>query len=140
MEPMENYQDRIDDFILGRMSRKESEEFKEELSRNLELNDQYQFSKIVKEEISAKGKLEKLMSESDNKRNVLIPIRRKFLYIISGIAAVFVIGFFINNTLLISSDNDRGLGTLKHAPTIVHEENVDTMSYQMIDSILKNHP
>lgn len=84
-------QDRIDKYILGRMTAGESEAFERDLESDATLREQYEHTRIVKEEIGAQADLRKRMKEWDNPIPV---IRRATLYWISGIAAILIIGFF----------------------------------------------
>lgn len=84
-------QDRIDEYILGRMTAGESDAFEREMEGDDALREQCEHTRIVKEEIGAQADLRKRMKEWDNPIPV---IRRATLYWISGIAAVLIIGFF----------------------------------------------
>lgn len=86
-------QDRVDDYMLNRLSDKERQAFEKEVNNDPELKDQLEFSKKVQQGI--KGRNEKLvaMREWDKPS---APVRR-VIYWASGVAAVFIAGLFVLN-------------------------------------------
>ena len=91
------YQDHIDDYLLGRMSDEDSKVFEQELKNDDELREQMEFTKDL--QTATKSRNEKLakMREweddyewEDDRRG-----KRQYLYWISGIAAIFIVGFFL---------------------------------------------
>ena len=118
------YQDRIDKYLLGQMSEQDSQNFENEIANNRDLKEQFEFTKNVKEAIvgrkrrlaqikewkeayEAKKSLEKeeyrpTGSGYDYSIRPQTEIefkpqssRRRYLYWISGIAAIFIVGFFL---------------------------------------------
>lgn len=113
------FQDKIDNYLLNRMSIEERHEFEQELETNAELKEQLEFSRLVQAAIKDRGdKLsqiakweqeepEQLIEQDDEQSNSVVPVKswRKYLYWSSGIAAVFVVGFFIFSTMKYSSSD-----------------------------------
>lgn len=89
------FQDRIDEYILQRMSNDERLAFEKEIDNNQELQEQLTFTEDVQH--AMKSRSEKLAKMKGWKEEELsrVPNHRK-LYWLSGIAAVFVVGFFLN--------------------------------------------
>lgn len=84
-------QDRIDAYLRGEMSASERAAFVKELSGNEELRKEFEFTKRVANSIcDRERKKEQIRSwNGDGKRNLV------YLYSITSIAALFVIGFFV---------------------------------------------
>lgn len=61
----ERLQERIDEYILGRMSDEDKATFEEELVKDSGLREQYNYTKIVKETVCEHAKLQKLMNDFD---------------------------------------------------------------------------
>lgn len=120
------YQDDIDRYVLGRMTDDERLEFEEKLSKNDELKEQMEHTKAVRdvlerfEEVEILKRIEKMEEEDELEKPEYKPTgsgyeytvkpdnricasprssNRKFIYWISGIAAVFIMGIIIFNTL-----------------------------------------
>lgn len=99
----EEYQERIDNYLLGRLSDAEKRCFEQDLENNAELKDQYEYTKAVKDVLTMDN-IEHTISnwnqvyneEKKQDKSKLVSLRRG-LYWASGIAAVFVIGFFMGN-------------------------------------------
>lgn len=120
----QEYQDRIDNYLLGQMSETESLDFEKDIINDKDLKEQFEFTKNVKEAIVGRNRrLAQIMEwkeayEAKNKfveeeyrptgsgydYNIspqteikLKPLssKRRYLYWISGIAAIFVVGFFM---------------------------------------------
>lgn len=117
------YQDRIEDYLLNRMSDTDKQSFEKDIEKDSELRDQYEFVSMVKTALM----LENIDNDADEwtkgykerkrvsykatgsgyERNMLVPkfrittsasprsSNRKFIYWISGIAALFIVGFFL---------------------------------------------
>ena len=127
----EEYQDRIDDYILDRMSAEERVAFEKEMAADAELQEQVAFMQNMKKAL--KSRSEKLAAmkewESDyvwqDERIVADGNKRKWLYWVSGIAAVFVAGLLILRT---PSDIDpngmlRGGASYAYIDTLIlHEQ------------------
>lgn len=120
----QEYQDRIDKYLLGQMSQQDSQNFENEIANNRDIKEQFEFTKNVKEAIvgrnrrlaqikewkeayEAKKSLEKEEYRSTGsgydysiRPQTEIELKpksskRRYLYWISGIAAIFVVGFFM---------------------------------------------
>lgn len=94
----EEYQDRIEDYLLNRMSDSDRLAFEHELEKNAELRDQYEFISMVKTALM----LENIEMDASNwtkahkeREDAYHYSKRRALYWISGIAAVFVVGLFL---------------------------------------------
>ncbi len=120
-------QDRIDDYVLGCMSEDDKILFEKELETNVELREQYNYTKLVKESVCEQAMLDELMEQwdeeiehertmnreltsacSDIKYDAVVPHldvaskeeskpKRKIWYWVSGIAAVILVGLFVMN-------------------------------------------
>lgn len=130
------YQDSIDRYVLGRMADDERTAFEERLSENDELKEQMELTKAVKdvlernEDLDILERIERMEDEYDMekagykptgsgyKRYIIEPMfrhttsapprssNRKFIYWISGIAALFIVGFFLFNNIFVGEDAD----------------------------------
>lgn len=101
------YQDKIEDYLLNRMSNDERFAFEQELDKSSELRDQYEFTSMVKTALmleNIEGDVKKwgdaYKARRENKRSS----KRHVLYWISGIAAIFIVGFFLYGSLFIVYD------------------------------------
>ena len=133
------FQDRIDDYLLGRMSDEDGKAFEQELRNNDELSEQMELTKDVQTAIKSRNeKLAKMQeweddyeleddssvaaaryrpagsgSESclapsmDQTRSMPRSSNRRYLYWISGIAAIFITGFFIFNNVFYGNKSER---------------------------------
>lgn len=63
----EKLQDRIDEYILGRMSAEEQKSFEEDLKKDVQLKEQYNYTKIVKDTITEHALLKTRMFLWDKK-------------------------------------------------------------------------
>lgn len=131
------FQDHIDDYLLGRMSDEDSKAFEQELKNNDELREQMEFTKDV--QTAAKSRNEKLAkmqewkddyeweddrgvaaaryrptgsgyescpaSSMDQTRTMPRSSSRRYLYWISGIAAIFIVGFFLIHNYMGSEED-----------------------------------
>ena len=131
------FQDHIDNYLLGRMSDEDSKAFEQELKLNEELREQMEFTKDV--QTATKSRNEKLAKmqeweddyEWEDDRGVaaaryrptgsgfescpapsieharIMPRSsgRKYLYWISGIAAIFIVGFFLIHNYMGSEED-----------------------------------
>lgn len=130
------FQDSIDRYVLGRMADDERIAFEEKLSENGELKEQMELTKAVKdvlernEDLDILERIERMEEEYDMEktgykatgsgyeRDMTEPMarqttsapprssNRKFIYWISGIAALFIVGFFLFNNLYFNEDAD----------------------------------
>lgn len=90
----QEFQDHIDDYLLGRMSDEDKMSFEKELKHNRELREQLEFTQNVQTATKSRNeKLTKMQEWEDDTTS-----RRSYLYWISGVAAIFIAGFFLFNT------------------------------------------
>lgn len=120
-------QDRIDDYLLERMSEDDKILFEKELETNVELREQCNYTKLVKESVCEQALLDELMEQWDEeieqertKERALVSAcpdmscdavephfdvaskealkpKRKIWYWVSGIAAVILVGLLVIN-------------------------------------------
>jgi len=103
-------QDKIDNYLLDRMSEDERRAFEKEMDGNEELQEQLGFTKNVRSVlVSRNEKLAKMKKwDVDEQIQVACRSRRTWVYKISGIAAVFIIGFFLFSTLFNNNNSLSG--------------------------------
>ena len=106
-----NFQDRIDEYLLhsDTMSEEDKAQFLKEIEEDAEKKEQYEFTKNVKQAMVSRG--EKLKAMTEFQKEMKSHHHRKTWLWISSIAAIFVVGFFAINPLLVetsSHDNVRG--------------------------------
>ena len=106
-----NFQDRIDEYLLhsDTMSEEDKAQFLKEIEEDAEKQEQYEFTKNVKQAIVSRG--EKLKAMTEFQKEMKSHYHRKTWLWTSSIAAILVIGFFAINPLLVetsSHDNVRG--------------------------------
>lgn len=106
-----NFQDRIDEYLLhsDTMSEEDKAQFLKEIEEDAEKQEQYEFTKNVKQAMVSRGKKLKAMTEFQ--KEMKSHHHRKTWLWISSIAAVLVIGFFAINPLFVENsptDNVRG--------------------------------
>lgn len=106
-----NFQDRIDEYLLhgDTMSEEDKAQFLKEIEEDAEKQEQYEFTKNVKQAIVSRG--EKLKAMTEFQKEMKSHYHRKTWLWISSIAAILVVGFFAINPLLVetsSHDNVRG--------------------------------
>lgn len=97
------FQDRIDDYLLARMSNEERKSFEADAAEDAELKEQLQFTETVQQ--ATKSRNEKLAAmeewkddyvwEDESRRIASSSLIKKMLYWGSGIAAVFIVGVFV---------------------------------------------
>ena len=137
----EEYQDRIDDYILDRMSAEERVAFEKEMAADAELQEQVAFMQNMKTALRSRNEKLAAMKEWENdyvwhdERQGENGNKRKWLYWVSGIAAVFVAGLFIVRT---PSDIDpngmlRGGASYAYIDTLIMQEKYQ----EALDSINK---
>ena len=105
-----NFQDRIDEYLLhsDTMSEEGKAQFLKEIEENIEKQEQYEFTKNVKQAMVSRG--EKLKAMTEFQKEIKHGRRKSWLWI-SSIAAILVIGFFAINPLFVENsptDNVRG--------------------------------
>lgn len=91
------FQDKIDNYLLNRMPQNERRAFEKEMDGNEELQEQLKFTKNVRSILESRNeKLAKMKKwDEDEQIQVSGRSRRTWGYAISGIAAVFIMGFFL---------------------------------------------
>ena len=93
------YQDDIDRYLLGRMSDEEIALFEAKCAENTELKEQLEHTQDVKMVISERSKmLERIQGwddEYNEEKEAAARKKRSAIYWSSGIAAAFVIGYFL---------------------------------------------
>lgn len=113
----QEYQDRIDKYLLEQMSEAESLSFEKDIEKDTELKEQYEFTKNVKEAIVGRNrrlaqiKEWKEAYEAQNASVIELKPRilnRSYLYWISGIAAIFIAGFFLFHPIVFNSGSGPG--------------------------------
>ena len=102
----QDIQDRIDQYLLGQMSEMDCLTFEQELEKYQDLKEQFEFTQKVKEAVTSRNKKLAQIREwkdtydtnhmgntrdDEDSRNS----KRLYIYWISGIAALFVVGFFL---------------------------------------------
>ena len=128
-----DFQDKIDDYLLGRMTDGERSSFEQQMNQDEELKEQVEFTRNVMTATKSRNeKLRKMEAWGDDyqwqhKRRVAAaqyrptgsgyeatasagmvtrsaPTQssRKWIYWVSGIAALFVVGFFLTQTMFVS--------------------------------------
>ena len=106
-----NFQDRIDEYLLygDSLSEEAKAQFQKEIEEDEEKRELYEFTKNVKQAMISRG--EKLKAMTEFQKEMKSHHHRKTWLWISSIAAIFVVGFFAINPLLVetsSHDNVRG--------------------------------
>lgn len=90
------YQERIDEYLLQRMPDEERMAFEKEVSSDKELREQLEFTEDVQRVV--KSRYEKLAKIEEWKEdNTPHASGYRMLYWLSGIAAVIIVGFFLNH-------------------------------------------
>lgn len=104
-----DYQDKIDDYLLNRISEEERLAFEKEVSENAELREQLDYTRSVQEAVTSRSEMLAAMRKWENdyqweNERVAVayaaneaprPAKKRLVYWISGVAAVFVIGMFL---------------------------------------------
>lgn len=109
-----DYQDHIDEYLLGRMSEEESKAFEQEIAKNDELREQVEFTRNMQTAVKSRNeklaKMQKWDKTVDKQEYVRLATNtykipaaaaaspHHYIYWISGIAAILVIGFFLFHT------------------------------------------
>ena len=106
-----NFQDRIDEYLLhsDTMSEEDKAQFLKEIEEDAEKQEQYEFTKNVKQAMVSRG--EKLKAMTEFQKEMKSHHHRKTWLWISSIAAILIVGLFAINPLLVetsSHDNVRG--------------------------------
>jgi hypothetical protein len=104
-----DYQDKIDDYLLNRMPEKELLAFEKEVCENAELREQLEYTRSVREAITSRSEMLAAMREWENDyqwenerasvahavNEAPRPAKKRLVYWISGVAAVFIVGLFL---------------------------------------------
>lgn len=101
----ETLQDIIDDYLLGRMPERERRTFEEEVAKNDELRRQLDHTRKIQDAIKSRN--EKLAAMSaweetyaqEQQATTRLASRKRLIYWISGIAAVFIAGILVFRNL-----------------------------------------
>ena len=120
------YQDKIDEYLLHRMSDEERKRFVKETDDDKELQEQLEFTENVQQVMKSRNEKLAKMKEwmGDDMQHTS---NHRLLYWLSGIAAIFIVGFFIN---LFWTDENQNIGV----------DNVtirDATSYSGIEQLLE---
>ena len=92
----QNYQDKIDQYLLGQMTEDSRLAFEKDMEKDTELREQFEFTKDVKKVITDRNRrLEQIREWEQDYKNKRIVVKRQYIYWLSGIAAIFIVGFFL---------------------------------------------
>lgn len=84
------YQETIDEYVLGRMPKAKRSSFENDIKTNSELNDQLQYTQNLKNLMSDRAEKLKLMQKWDEERNP----KSHIWFWSTGIAAVLILGVY----------------------------------------------
>lgn len=132
----DNIQDKIDQYLLGEMSAAESKRFETELGNDKELNEQYRFTKMVRDELREQVELKLKMQ---NWRRDMNSTSFSLKYIIGGIAAVVAIGIFLLIPDFNDSEPSYGNKRDNSDQEVIQSDSAE-FNYDKVDSLLKSHP
>lgn len=117
------YQDSIDRYLMNRMSDEERTLFETKCANNPELKEQFEHTKDVKAVISERKKLlerfQRWDKEYDEEKKVVERKNLSAIYWSSGIAAAFVVGYFLLATT--NNPESEGMGNVVSINTGNHE-------------------
>jgi len=136
-----DYQDRIDEYLLHRMSDEERIAFENEVDSDKELQEQLSFTEDVQQTLKSRNeKLSKMEEwqgdyEWEETRSKPWSSSRKFFYWVSGIAAIFIAGFFFAHIYM--SDNF-DVVYYKETPALGNVTFRGSSNYSHIDTLLCN--
>lgn len=139
-----DYQDRIDEYLLNRMTDDERSTFEQDVNHDEELKEQLSFTKDVQQTVIRRNEMiakmkqweeEGLLEDGDTevaeyratgsgynycpalsreeKRPVAHSSGRRIIYWLSGIAAVFVAGFFLFQNLYVNDTADNYMSSIQ---------------------------
>lgn len=96
----EEYQDKIDDYLLDRMSEEERRAFAGEVAENDELREQLEYSRSVQSAMKSRGeKLAAMQKWEDDyaseRKGGSRPTMRRVVYWVSSVAAMLIVGMFL---------------------------------------------
>ena len=94
MENNDNLQDKIDDYLLCRMTKEERLAFEKEISNNKYLRQDVELQKMIKDEISQRVSVFKIMEEAEQEspKGILKLLHNKLFYSVA--ASIAIIGTF----------------------------------------------
>lgn len=161
------FQDRIDDYLLNRMSDEERKSFETDMVKDKELKEQLTFTKAVMEAIESRNEKLAAMEEwkddyvwtgegvADVAATEYLPTgsgyvhyaappmnenqslprssNRRILYWFSGIAAVFIVGFFLIHNLYIGNSSPEYLASPVKNETIFRAASDNSDIEQLLD-------
>ena len=101
-----DFQDRIDEFLLhgDTMSEEDKALFLKEIEEDAEKKERYEFTKSVKDAMASREDKLKAMTEFETEMKS--HSHRRTLALVSGIAAVLVVGFLVAGPLLVDNSPD----------------------------------
>lgn len=139
-----DYQDRIDEYLLNRMTDEERSTFEQDVNHDEELLDQLSFTKDVQQIVIRRNEMldkmlqweeEDMLEDGDaevaeyratgsgynycpaplreEKRPIAHSSSRRVIYWLSGIAAVFVAGFFLFQNLYVNDTADNYMSSMQ---------------------------
>lgn len=135
-----NFQDKIDEFLLhgDSMTEEEKANFMNEKDGDAEKMEQFEFTQAVKNAMVSRA--EKLKAMEDFQRNLNKRRRRKFVLWTSSIAAVMVVGFVIVDMFHMNEtpmpDDVRGDNDVFEKPISTDSVSNDTVTF---DSTTLHH-
>ena len=89
-------QDRVDRYLLNRMSEAERAEFEQQMRDDKELREQVNFTRIVKTELADRARLEEMMQRCDDRRRRQHTLRRrKIVWLTTSLSAAAVVAFVV---------------------------------------------
>lgn len=127
------YQDKIDDYLNGRMSDTEQKEFEKDIQNNPELKDQLLFTENLQDALKSRNDIMERMElwESEKLSKAKKSSVKRIYYWVSGIAALFIVGLFTFSTYL--SPYFKSLWT----NDTISDNNIKTDNeYEIIESLL----
>lgn len=131
------YQDNIDRYLLDKMTDEERMSFEAKCAESLELKEQLEHTRDVRTVISERSKMLAKIQEWDDEydaKKKMASHKTTWVYWLSGIAAILVIGFFLYPLIHPSELNGNG----ELASTNQKPQNVVTDGNDMPDSCVKD--
>lgn len=131
-------QDKIDRYLLGRMSEEERNAFEVEMKADKELKRQYLFTKALKQEVSEHARLKEQMrqwdeekeQENENEEPVALTSNKKWMYVVASLAAAILVAvFFLHGPFVPTGGTD--------GPAIIVRGG-DSSFNKDVDSLLEN--
>lgn len=114
------FQSRIDDYLLNRMSDEDRARFEADMMDNEELKEQLEFTETIRQALKSRNEKLAAMEEwkddyvwKNERMTAASSSIKKILYWASGIAAVFIVGVFVFNVYRPSS-TEMAMETASH--------------------------